>query len=130
MDMVFRIAGAAMIGAVMCMTVRMHMGPAALLLSLLTCVMIFVVSFRVFEPVFSVLDKLRSLTGLDETVTAPMLKVAGIGLIVQIAGSVCEDAGEKALTKAVETSGALLSVYAALPLMDAVLELLRDVLGG
>ena len=130
MDMVFRIAGAAMVGAVMCMTVRMHMGPAALLLSLLTCVMIFAVSFQVFEPVFSVLDKLRSLTGLDETVTAPMLKVAGIGLIVQIAGSVCEDAGEKALTKAVETSGALLSVYAALPLMDAVLELLRDVLGG
>lgn len=130
MDMVFRIAGAAMVGAVMCMTVRMHMGPVALLLSLMTCAMIFAVSFQVFEPVFSVLDKLRSLTGLDETVTAPVLKVAGIGLIVQIAGSVCEDAGEKALTKAVETSGALLSVYAALPLMDAVLELLRDVLGG
>jgi len=130
MDIFIRIAGAAMLGAVMCMALRMHTGPIALLLSLIICVMIFTVSLHLFQPVVSILEKIRALTGLSSAATAPLLKAAGIGFISQIAGAVCEDAGEKALAKAVDTSGALLSIYAALPILDAVLELLKDALGG
>ena len=48
----------------------------------------------------------------------------------QIAAGVCADAGARGLEKAVELAGSLLAVYASLPLVSSVLDLLQDLLGG
>ena len=61
---------------------------------------------------------------------APVLKTVGVGLLTQIAGAFCRDAGEQALCKVVELCGTFLAVYVALPLANAVLELLQTLMGG
>ena len=76
-----------------------------------------------------VFDRLREMTGMVSSVTSPMLKVAGIGILIQIAGAVCEDAGERTLQQAVEIGGGILAAYASLPLLSAVIDLLEDTLG-
>ena len=48
----------------------------------------------------------------------------------RIAAGVCSDAGEQALENAVELTASILAVYAALPLLTAVLDLLQEMLGG
>ena len=85
---------------------------------------------QLLAPIFSVAEQLRSLSGLSTAVTAPLFKVTAIGILSRVAAGVCGDAGEKALERAVELSGSILALYAALPLVSAVLELLEDMLGG
>ena len=71
-----------------------------------------------------------SLIGLEPALLAPVLKTVGVGLLTQIAGAFCRDAGEQALCKVVELCGTFLAVYVALPLANAVLELLQTLMGG
>ena len=130
MDTALRISSLAVVAAVLCLVVRQREKPLALLLSLAACAAVLLLGLRFFSPVLSVVERLRDLSGLNETVTAPLLKVTGIGLLTQVAGSVCEDAEERTLAKAVEIGGSVLSVYAALPLLSAALELLEEMLGG
>ncbi len=130
MDAALRISSLAVVAAVLCLVVRQREKPLALLLSLAACAAVLLLGLRFFSPVLSMVERLRDLSGLNEAVTAPLLKVTGIGLLTQVAGSVCEDAEERTLAKAVESGGSVLSVYAALPLLSAALELLEEMLGG
>ncbi len=124
----YRIAAMAVVTAMMCCVIRGHASSIAVVLSIGTCVVILFVSLQFLMPVLDIVRRLQELTGLTEPTVAPMLKVAGIGILTQICGTVCEDAGEKTLQNAVQTSGTFLCLYAAIPLLSSVLDLLEDML--
>ena len=130
MDTVMRISALAVAAAVSCCLIRTQNGALSLLLTLAASVAILLLAFHFLSPIMEVFGQLRTMTGLSDTATAPMLKVTGIGLLTQIAGSVCEDAQEKALSRAVEIGGTVLSLYASIPLLTAVLDLLEEILKG
>ncbi len=130
MEMAAKLAAMAMITAVLCVLLRENGKVQAVLLSMAVCVGILVFGVQFISPIWKVLEKLRELSGLDDAVTGPLMKVAGIGLLTQASSGVCTDAGEGALAKAVELTGAILALYVALPLFSAVLTLLEKLLGG
>ena len=116
--------------AVIAVLVREKAGTLAMLLSLIVCVASLLLVLRFFAPILEFTEKLRELSGLDHAVTAPLTKVAGLGILTQISCNLCEDAGEKTLAITAEICGTVFAVYVSLPLMTTVLELLKDVLGG
>ena len=128
MDVFIQIAALAITATVCACVIRPLTPSLAVALTVFSCVVILLLSFRFFTPVIEVAEKLRTLSGLPTDATAPMLKAAAIGLLTQISGSVCEDAGEKTLQNAVQIGGSVLSVYVSLPLMTQVLDLLEEVL--
>jgi len=75
-------------------------------------------------------EQLREMSGLSPAVTAPAVKIAGIGVLGQCTVGVCEDAGEKALAKTAEILTSACCVYLSLPLLQAVMDLLEHLLGG
>jgi len=102
----------------------------AILLTLAACVLIGLLLVQLAEPVVEFLAKLRNIAGLDKTLTEPILKTIGIGLITQIGATVCADAGENAIAKLIEVCGGVLALYVSLPLMEAVLSLIDTMTGG
>lgn len=130
MSVAFRIILLAVVCAVLCVLIRERAGTLSVLLTLSVCISGLVVVFQFVSPILDFAGRLRRLSGLTDTVTAPLLKVTGMGLIAQVAGGLCEDAGEKALARTVEICGSVFSVYVSLPLMSAVVELLESILGG
>lgn len=129
METAVQIASIAIIVAVCGCILRPQVGPVAAVLSIMACTAILFLVFQFLNPVIEVLERLRRLSGLTDSATAPMLKVAGISILTQVAGCVCEDAGEKTLHGAVETGGTILSLYISMPLLSAVLDLLEEMLG-
>ena len=85
---------------------------------------------RLAEPVVSFLSELRQLAGLEPALLQPLLRTVGIGLLTQLTASVCADAGESTVTRLIELCGSVLGIYTALPLLEAVLSLLRTMLEG
>ena len=57
-----------------------------------------------------------------------LLKTAGVGLLAELAAAVCEDAGEGTLGKVARLCGSAAALYLALPLLTAVLDMLREML--
>ena len=128
MQTLFQVVAAAIISAIACCTVGRQAGAVTTVLSIAACVFILLVSLQFIRPVLEVLERLQSMTGLSGTIIAPVLKVAGVGVLVQIAGTVCQDAGEQALQKSVEIAGTIISLYVSLPLVTSVLDLLEEIL--
>ena len=109
---------------------KRNSGELAILLTIGACVLMGVLIVRMTEPVLTFLGKLRNLAGLDTELMTPLLKTVGIGLLTQLAASVCTDAGESAIAKLIELCGGVLAIYLALPLLEAVIDLIQSMSGG
>lgn len=65
---------------------------------------------------------------LDAALFVPLFKTAGIAIVVKLGGSLCRDAGDSAMAVLLETAGAVCALVVAIPLLQAVLELLRGLM--
>ena len=123
-----QITSLAIVTAVCACLVRPQISSLAMGVTVLGCVVILLIAVQFLEPIKNFLDRLRELSGLSAAATAPMIKVAAVGILSQISGSICEDAGETTLKNAIQIAGMALSLYLSLPLLSAVLELLEEML--
>ncbi len=105
-------------------------GELAVLLSLGACVLIALLLLDLLRPLLDFMTKLRNIAGLDKELLTPLLKTLGIGLLTQVCATVCADGGEKAVASLVEVCGGLLALYVALPLLEAVLDMVQKMSGG
>ena len=80
------------------------------------------------EPVTELLRELRRLGNLDSGAVSIALKCAGIGLISELIGLLCADAGQSAMGKALELLSAAAILWLSLPLIREILKLIEGVL--
>ena len=57
--------------------------------------------------------RLADMAGLSGAVFAPLFKTAAIGILAQLAGTICRDSGQQALAQAVHGSGAAAAAHHA-----------------
>lgn len=120
----------ALVGVILGTVLKKTHREMTLLLSIAGCIVIGIFLFRLIDPLLDFFAKLRNLAGLDKNILSPVLKSVGIGLLTQITSKICGDAGENAIASLVELCGSVLSLYVAIPLMEAVLELVKGMSGG
>lgn len=70
-------------------------------------------------------DELVALTGLAPALFTPLLKVTAIALITRVGAAFCADAGQSALARVMDAAGAVCALGCALPLLEAVVNLIR-----
>lgn len=102
----------------------------ATLLSVSLCIGAGAFALHLLSPVLDFLGQLQALSGLSETMVAPLFKTVAVGFLTKITASVCRDASQTAVADAVELGGSILALYMSLPLLNAVLALLRELMGG
>lgn len=120
----------AVVSALLATIVKKDAATIAVSVSLMgICVLAaFVLTF--IKPILAFVRELQALSGLQSTVLSPLIKAVAIGLLSEIASGVCADAGQSALGKFVQLCGAAAALYVALPLFEAVLNLLKSLNGG
>ena len=102
---------------------------AGLLLTLAVCCMVCVLALSYLQPVVDFIHQLQSIGQLDGGMLEILLKVAGIGLIGEIASLICADAGNAALGKALQMLSAAVILWLSIPLLTQLMELLQQILG-
>ena len=123
-----KVAAAALVGAVCAMVVRKQAPELGLLLGVCAAALILLYASGTLETAVTFLDKLAETGGLSAGLVEPVLKVTGIAIVTRLAADFCRDAKEGALSSAVETAGTALALAAVLPLMNAVLDMLAQLL--
>ena len=101
-----------------------------LALCAVVCALCFLTVLPFFSPVLAFVRRLEEITGLSQAVFAPLFKTAAIGLLSQLAGTLCRDSGQQALGQTIEICSGFLCIYLALPLLEMVLSLLQTMIGG
>ncbi len=126
MEVVGKMAALAVAAALCALVVRQSAREVGLVLSLAAGAIILTQALGAVEAIRSLMEELGDRAGLSPAVLDPVLKTVGIAVLTRVAAEVCRDAKESGIAAFVETAGAVMALYVALPLMRAVL----DTVGG
>ncbi|MBQ4550556.1 MAG: hypothetical protein IJA49_05640 [Oscillospiraceae bacterium] len=123
-----RWAAVVLVGLILALVVGRQSKDMSLLLTLAVCVLVCLGAVSFLEPVMELLRELRKLGDLDSEAISIALKCAGIGLLSELIGLICADAGESAMGKTLELMSAAAILWLSLPLIRELLELIEGVL--
>ena len=93
MERFLQAAALAMVGAVLAVVVQKQSKEISVLLVIACSAVILALAVWFLEPVVDFVTELRLLGQLDGATVTILLKTAGVGLLAELAGAVCEDAG-------------------------------------
>ena len=128
MEEMLKIAAVAIISAICAVVVKKQVQELGLVLALTAGALILSFALRAMEGVRQLMDTLASLAGLSSSVLLPVVKTVGIAIVTRVAAEVCRDAKEGGIAAFVETAGAACALFVALPLLEAVLELMTELM--
>lgn len=130
MDAVWKGAAGAILAVVLGLAIGKKDKDITVLLSVAMCCMLALMAMRYLEPVLDFFETLRQTANLDPRMMEILLKTVGIGMISQIACLVCDDAGNSALGKALQILSAAVILWMSVPLLESLLNLVQEILGG
>lgn len=125
METLVRIAALCLVASVTASLLRRGSAELGLLLALATALLGGALLLGAIGELAALGDELVKLTGLAPSLFAPLVKVTAIALLVRVGGALCRDAGQSALASVLDTAGAICAMGCALPLIGAVVDLIR-----
>lgn len=129
MDIFLKVTAGILITAILSLVLSRNGTDIGLLLTICVCSMVIFAAFSYLEPVFAFAQRLIQVGQLSNELLNILLKVVGIGLISQIAGLICADAGNQSLGKALQIVTTAIILCISIPLLEEILSLLETVLG-
>lgn len=117
------------IASIFALVIRKNNSELAVLLAICACIAILLFLLKILKPIMDFVEELAGFTGLNDDLIDPVLKSVAVGLLSQLSGCICADAGQNSVAKMIDLVGCVLSLYIALPLFRGILELFRQ-LGG
>lgn len=130
MDLYVKTIAGALIALMLCLTLSNKGKEIGILLALAVCVMVVCAGFSYLSSVLDFFAQLQRLIGIDNDLLNILLKAVGIGLMGEIAGLICADAGQATLGKAVQILTSAVILWISLPLYTQILSLIEELLKG
>ena len=129
MSVFIKVTAVILITTVLCLVLSKHSADISLLLSIGVCCMVIVSALSYIMPVLDFARRLMEVGKLNNELLNILLKTVGIGLVSQIAGFICADAGNQSMGKVLQimTTAAILCI--SLPVLEEMLSLIEAVLG-
>lgn len=129
MELFLKAAAGALIVVVLGLALAKQEKDVSLLLTIAACCMVVTAAVTYLEPVIDFFRELQTLGQMDSDMIGILLKAVGIGLLAEIVGLICADAGNAALGKALQTLSAAVVLWISIPLLRSLMELIQEILG-
>ena len=78
--------------------------------------------------IVALMEDLAQQAGLSEALLEPVVKTVALSILTKLTVELCRSAGEGGVAAFVETAGAVLALLVALPLIQAVAQLMGELL--
>lgn len=128
MEEMLKVAAVAVTAALCAMVLQKQVQELALVLALAAGVLILAFSMDALRGLRAMMDTLASTAGLSGSILSPVVKTVGIAVVTRITAELCRDAKEGGIAAFVETAGAAMALFVALPLLEAVLSTITGLL--
>ena len=128
MELLLKIVAGALAAAVCAVVLRRNTSEFAVVLVLACGAWIICLLAQAVGQTVQALGRLAEAAKLEAQVVEPVIKVVGLSVVTRIGTEVCRSVGEGGLAAFVELAGTILSLAAAMPLVNSVLELVTELL--
>jgi len=124
MEIVIKIALAAVMGAVICLLIKKYNPEISAAISIALTVIILLACSSLFEALKELVSCAVDMLGASTTLLRPMMKCLGIAFISRFAADTCRDASLSAAASALELGGTLCSASVAMPVIISMLKMI------
>ena len=128
MDIFLKATCGILITLVLCLVISKQSKDISVLLTVIVCCMVSIAAMQHLQPVITFFEKIQSIGQLDPTFVRIVIRSVGIGLLSEIAGHICLDAGNAALGKTLQILASAVILWMSLPLFTKVIELIEEIL--
>ena len=126
---IFQLVGIALITAVAAILVKSTKPELALAVTIAGSVILLLFVLEVFRGSIGIFTEIAEMTGLDATIVKTLLKMVGIGYLVEFSAGILNDFGQNSLADKLVFCGKILVLILAVPILENILELISDLLG-
>lgn len=130
MDIFIKAAAGILVTVVLGLTLAKQGKDISVLLVIAVCCMVFAAAFHYFEDVVDFLEKLEDVGQLNSQMLTILLKAVGIGILAEIIGLICTDAGNAALGKVLQILASAVILWLSIPLFTELIGLAENILGA
>lgn len=128
MELLLKIAAGAVSAALCAAVLRRNGAEFAVVVMLAAGIWVMSIALQALGEVVSSLARLARIAQIDAQWIEPVIKIVGLSVITRVSGEVCRAAGEGGIAAFVEVAGTFLALAAALPLVNAVVEMVSGML--
>lgn len=128
METVFQIAAICLLAAVLTALLKKNSPELALLLALAAVVAALFLLSGELQSVAAFFRRLMQAGGISTQLFTPLFKTVAIALVSRVGADLCRDTGESAMASLVDMAGAFGAIMVALPLFEAVWEILQTLI--
>lgn len=129
MDIFFKICAGVLICAVLSIMLSRQEKDLNLMLIMAACSMVVIAAMTFLQPVIEFVDRVISLSGLNEGLISVIFKAVGIGLVSEVTCLICTDAGNSALAKVLQILTSAVILWISVPLFEKLLDTMDEILG-
>ena len=129
MDIFLKVSAGILITAILSLAISGQNKDISLLLTILVCCMSMLTITSYLEPILDFARKLIQVGKLKNDYLQVLMKIVGIGVISQVAGFICRDAGNQSLAKVLQIVTTTVVLCICIPLLEEILALIETVLG-
>lgn len=128
MELLIKLAALSLCVSAVAALLRKNDDALALLLLLAAVLVGCAMLLPALADLFAFCERVLGLTGLPLALFVPVVKATAIALVARFSCALCADAGQGALAALLATAGAVCALACALPLMEALLEMVEGFL--
>lgn len=128
MSEIFTIAGIGIISAGFVIILREYRPEFAFGATVAAGIIIILYSVSLFTEISEYIDKLVSLSGINQEKYQILLRCAGVCIVSKIASETCKDCGQASIASKIEFSGKIIVLFSAMPLFMEVTEIIRNLI--
>ena len=125
MELLGKLIALCLLTAVLTLLLKRESAELSFLLTLSAVLLGIFLLLAAFDEASALCEELLELTRLSPTLFVPLVKVMAVAVTVRLTAALCKDAGQGALASLTEVAGTVCALWCALPLLQAVVELLE-----
>ena len=128
MDSLYKIVGIALVTVIATLIVRPVRPDFAVFISVVGGVIILFLLAGYIADIFDIFSKIFTFTNVYASLYKIILKIIGVGYLVEFTASLCADTGNGSLGDKVLLGGKIVILVMALPIITSILEIVMELL--
>lgn len=126
---IFQLVGIAFITAVAALILKNTKPELAFAVTVTGSIILLLFTFEMLRSSFTIFQTIADTTGIDSSLIKILLKMVGIGYLVEFSAGILNDFGQNSLADKLVFCGKVIVLILAIPILESVLSLISRLLG-
>ena len=125
---IFQLVGIAIITAVTALLLKGTKPELAFAVTIAGGIILLLFAFEIFKGSLTIFQKITEATGIESSIVKILLKMVGIGYLVEFSAGALNDFGQNSLGDKLVFCGKIIVLVLAVPILESVLNLIVKLL--